>query len=588
MVVRSWPKATLPLLLIAAAGPAVSAAPHVVDPAESNARCGPGLSLGLAGYPGLTITAADRRPAGVDKDRGPTPAHCELVGELEPRQGRDGQAYAIHFHLRLPAAWNGRMLFQGGGGPEGVLGDALGDLQGGQPGNALQLGYAVVSQDSGHDRRRNFVPDRGGESAFGWDPEARKDYAWRSQARVAALAKDLIGAYYGARPHHAYFVGCSKGGQEGVAVAQRAPEAFDGVLADAPGISFPRSVMAQAWDSQAFAAVARRLGARDPAGLPRLGASFSDADLGLVSRAVARACDGLDGLEDGIVGDFAACTTRRVWPALRAARCADAKTPSCLSADQLAALRSVFEGPRDVHGKALYSDWSWDLGIGGEIGGHNYPDWRRWKLGSAAGSENDALALRIGAEALASLMTTPPTPVGPDPESLVRYSLGFDFRRDPARLMRAPAPDGASAWAIYNGRGPLTGFRARGGRMMIVQGVSDPAFSVRDTARWIDGLQRVTGGRAADNVRLFAAPGMGHCRGGPATSMFDALTPLVRWVEQGRAPDRILAVAPPETPWPGRTRPLCAYPAVARYRGAGDVEAAESFVCRPGTRVSAL
>ncbi|MEO6338730.1 MAG: tannase/feruloyl esterase family alpha/beta hydrolase, partial [Caulobacteraceae bacterium] len=190
------------------------------------------------------IASAVSRPAGVPLARPPggppgppitLPAHCEVLGKLQERQGANGQTYAIKFHMRLPAQWNGRFFFQGGGGSNGVIGDAAGNLLGAQPGNALSLGYAVVSQDSGHDNAVNNDPKLQGIGTFGWDAEARRNYGGASIGPVVRTGKALIAAYYGRRPSFTYYVGGSKGGQEGFMAAQRFPEEFDAVLAGYPG-----------------------------------------------------------------------------------------------------------------------------------------------------------------------------------------------------------------------------------------------------------------------------------------------------------------------------------------------------------------
>ena len=141
------------------------------------------------------------------------PAHCELTGDMQGRMGVDGQHYSIRFHLRLPLRWNGKFLFEGGGGTEGDLGSAVGATVPGVP-PAIAQGFAVVSQDSGHDNATNSVPNRGGNVAFGFDPEARANYGGASLRLVAETAKAIIHSYYGRLPERSYFVGCSKGGQE--------------------------------------------------------------------------------------------------------------------------------------------------------------------------------------------------------------------------------------------------------------------------------------------------------------------------------------------------------------------------------------
>lgn len=124
-----------------------------------------------------------------------------------------------------------------------------------------------------------------------------------------------------------------------------------------------------------------------------------------------------------------------------------------------------------------------------------------------------------------------------------------------------------------------TAFRRRGGKMVLWHGLSDGVFSANDTIRWYDALDRREQGGAADFARLFLVPGMGHCSGGPSTSSFSPFTALVDWVERGVAPRSITATAPDNTPWPGRTRPLCAYPNHAQYTGSGGLEDAASFAC---------
>ncbi|MBW8881035.1 MAG: tannase/feruloyl esterase family alpha/beta hydrolase, partial [Asticcacaulis sp.] len=141
------------------------------------------------------------------------PAHCEISGIMHERQGRFDQAYAIRFHMRLPNDWNGRMVFQGGGGSDGDVGDALGHVSSSGP-VALAMGYAVVSQDSGHDNATNTDPTHNGALAFGFDPQARADYGHASLKASAEAARAVLRRAYGRGPHFSYFVGCSKGGQE--------------------------------------------------------------------------------------------------------------------------------------------------------------------------------------------------------------------------------------------------------------------------------------------------------------------------------------------------------------------------------------
>lgn len=335
--------------------------------------------------------------------------HCEISGKLQERKGANGQTYAIRFHMRLPDAWNGRFFFQGGGGSNGTVGNAMGNLLAAQPGNALRLGYAVVSQDSGHDNATNNDPKLEGVVTFGWDAEARRNYGGASIGPVTRVAKGLIRAYYGRAPQFSYYVGGSKGGQEAMMAAQRFPEEFDAVLVGYPGYRLAYAgAVGQMWDAQAFAEAARALGAVDASGLPILGRAFSDEDLAIASQAVLTACDGLDQTVDGMVENFTACTSARVMPAQAAVTCPGAKAATCLLPAQVAALRKVYEGARGPDGALLYSDWAWDAGMGGKTPTGYQQGWRGWKIGDAA--RNDSRAVLLGAPIVATPSTRRPWP----------------------------------------------------------------------------------------------------------------------------------------------------------------------------------
>jgi hypothetical protein len=508
------------------------------------------------------IEEASVKPAG-RTGAADLPRHCEAFGRLDARIGIDRQRYAIRYHLRLPEQWNGRFFFQGGGGTNGNIGDAIGTVGGGAP-NALAQGYAVVSQDSGHDNATNSDPARGGQTAFGADPIARANYGHASLKRVTDAAKAAIAAFYGRGIERSYFVGCSKGGQEGMAVAQRYPEAFDGIVATAPGFSLPKAALAQIWDVQTYGALVG--GTRAGLDTRKLAGAFSPAQWAGVRNAVLKACDKLDGLEDGITGAFAQCTWRHVQPELNSAG---------LSTAQINALQRSFAGPRDGQGRALYSDWAWDAGIGSD-------GWRIWKLGNGP---VPALNVATGGSALSMIFTTPPTPVAGDPASLAAYAMAFDFTHDAGRIFATSADFPLSAWEDQSARSQdLRAFRARGGKMIVPHGASDPVFSIKDTTAWYEEVQRRQRGTAGQFVRVFPVPGMAHCAGGPTTGGFNAFAALVNWVEHGHAPDRIVATAGADTPWPNRTRPLCPYPKIARYIGHGSIEDAANFACKAPSR----
>lgn len=488
------------------------------------------------------------------------PAHCELIGAMNERTGVDGQRYAIRFHLRLPENWNGRFLMQGGGGTNGELGDAIGRVGSSAP-PALAQGFAVLSQDSGHDNATNSVLEKGGATAFGFDPQARADYGGTSLKATTLAARAIIRAFYGADPRHSYFFGCSKGGQEGMMLAQRYPELYDGIVAGAPGFSLPRAAIGEAWNTQSFAAVARSMGQTVSAA--SIAASFSDRDFDLVGKAILAACDGDDGAQDGQVNDHRRCTSEKVLPRLRAQACTAAKAEGCLSTSQIDALLRIHEGARDSKGKQVYAGFPWDAGWA-DMG------WRIWMTGSADG-RIPSINLAMGAPALASIFTTPPTALGASPQAVLDYVLGFDLDRDAARVDAVASPFTRSAWQDIAARSSdLDGFRKRGGRLIVPHGVSDPVFSVNDTTQWFEEVDMRYDGQAASFVRVFPVPGMGHCQGGPATDQYDAFGAIIDWVEKGQEPEQLHAKAGPRSPWPGRERPICPFPKIARPSSEGD------------------
>jgi hypothetical protein len=183
----------------------------------------------------------------------PVPAHCHVQGKIAERTGIDGKPYAIGFDLRMPAAWNGRFFFQGGGGTDGTLRDAVGQLTGGgNTGNALLQGYAVVFTDTGH----LDEPGPDGPYRFGLDPQARLDNGYNAMAQTGRVAKALIAAHYAKAPERSYFVGCSNGGRQAMMMAQRYPDMFDGVIASAPAYRVPLASVQAVYDTQLYARAA--------------------------------------------------------------------------------------------------------------------------------------------------------------------------------------------------------------------------------------------------------------------------------------------------------------------------------------------
>ena len=508
--------------------------------------------------------------------------HCEVLGKINERTGANNQRYAIKFHLRLPANWNRKFFFEGGGGSNGNLGNAMGNLQGGQRATALSLGYAVVSQDSGHDNRENNDPQRNGTTTFGFDPQARLDFGYNSYDQVTQAAKALIRAFYGRAPERSYFVGCSEGGREGMMMSQRFPDYFDGILACSPGFKLPKAALyGHVNDAHAFADVAKAEGIYDRFGQPLLNKTFTDEDLDLAQQAILAACDELDGLKDGIITDFPACSTARVAPKLAEVTCQGPKRNTCLTQVQVTALEKVFAGAKDSKGQQLYADWPWDRGLGGKVGNTYNQGWRIWKIGAYDTPVNSAIIVGLGSGAVSAVFTTPPAVVPTTGDGPMAYLMSIDLDKDANKIYAESGTFTKSSWDFMMASSTdLAAFKNRGGKLIIVHGASDPVFSINDTISWWNDLNKANSGKAAEFARLFAVPGMNHCAGGPATDQFDAFTALVNWVEKGSAPEKIIATAGPNSPWPNRTRPLCVYPAQARYNGSGSVEDAANFSCR--------
>jgi feruloyl esterase len=452
------------------------------------------------------------------------PAHCRLQATLNRRQGVNGLSYGIGLALSLPAAWNGRFLFQGGGGFNGVLADPIGaGVAGGM--SALMRGFAVVSTDSGHRSPGNNSLD----TTFMSDQQALLDFAYQSVERVTAVAKAVIAGHYAKPASRSYYVGCSTGGREAMLAAQRYPMEFDGVIAGAPNMRINYAVLGLDWINVQLNQVAPR-GAN---GQPVTREALSSTQKQAVIDGVRSACDANDGLRDGLVFNTSAC---KFDPKTLACGGANGGA-GCLTATQAAALERAFAGPRTAAGRHLYVPFPFDTGVA---------DPHQGIPGILHGGFNGS-----------SASTT-------DPDAALRWAES----------------NGPSAITDTFGWTNMTTFADRGGKMLFYHGVSDPTFSALDTVDYFRRLGDANGGAEAVQrwSRLFLVPGMGHCGGGSLTvDSFDLLTPLVDWVERGVAPDGIVATRNAE---PRLARPLCPYPRYAHYTGRGDPQQAASFECR--------
>jgi pimeloyl-ACP methyl ester carboxylesterase len=449
------------------------------------------------------------------------PAHCRLEGVIDERIGRDGKPYAIGFAVALPAEWNGRFLFQGGGGLNGSVQPPLGASYAGER-SALLRGFAVASTDSGH-RGQGF------DGSFFRDQLATLNFLYQGVAQVTVVAKAIAERHYGKPPARAYFVGCSTGGREAMMMSQRFPDYYDGIIAVAPAARTSFSNLGLRHAASALNAIAPR----DAQGVPQTRAALSDADRKLIIDGVLQSCDSLDGNRDGFIFAPQKC---EFDPGTLA--CKAGKQEGCLSSAQVQAVRTVMQGPRAVGGKQVYPGYYYDTGIANTQG-------------------------------LAGILAGPFIP-----ES-APVGTTFDVDAAAADAMDARAMVGdSSAWTN------LSSFRGHGGKLIFAHGVSDPWFSAHETVRYYGQLGRDNPEvPLPDWSRLFLVPGMGHCGGGERTlDQFDLLDPLVDWVEGGKAPDRVIATS---RSMPGESRPLCPFPAHAHYTGEGDARKAGSHVCQP-------
>ena len=485
---------------------------------------------------GAQVASAELIPAGPMTT--PVPGSVPVKLDLPPFCRVKGiAATSIGFEVWLPVqGWNGRILSVGNAGFGGV--QPLNSLAEG-----LRQGYAVTGNDTGH---------QGADTSWMKDPARVRLWGHSATHLVTAPTKALVAAYYGSPARRAYFEGCSTGGAQAMEEAEFYPEDFDGIVAGAPGMSYAHLMMSFLWGLKATEAP---------------GALIPPDKLKVLHAGVLAACDGDDGLKDGLISDPQACrfdlASVTCKPAAKGASRAD-----CLTPEQARTARLIYEGPRNSR-----------------TGASIYP-------GFAYGSEADPSTpnpLAYGWSAiqgpLAQTFAIPllRTMVYQDPTWDWR---GFDWDKDVAEVDRRVGPD------ITALSPDLRRFKAHGGKLLIYQGWGDQlngqALPIEYRRAVIDFLASKGDTRAehaADGfLRVFMAPGMAHCAGGPGFTNFDALSALQAWVESGDAPDLILASRPSvasPTPAAGgsATRPICAYPKSARYTGSGSAADAASFKC---------
>ena len=458
---------------------------------------------------------------------GTTPEYCRVDGHVAT------PGNTVNFRLGLPAAWNGKFLFEGVGG----FGGTIGSLNAG-----LEKGYASASTDTGH---------QGSVIDASWalnNPAKRIDYAYRGTHVTAVAAKALSQAYYGTAPRHAYFDGCSNGGRQALMEAQRYPEDFDGIIAGDPSFG-------------TLGQLRRTLVYQTLLSSPEH--FLSAAKIALLANAVMKSCDAQDGLADGLITDPRACTFTP-----ESLKCAGPDGPDCLTSAELETVNAIHGDLKGPFGRTLVR-----FPLGHEDGATG---WQAWVTGASTPERR----------ADGTLALTGRMPAGYSfQDGYLKYLAfegadgTFDWRtfnldRDGSKLQ--PFMD------EFSPTNPdLSKLRARGGKLILYHGWADPALSALGTIAYYEDVVKKAGGRSQSDrfVELFMVPGMHHCQGtGPGPNSFDMLTALDEWVERGAAPSRVVA-SHTSNGIVDRTRPLCPYPQVAKYLGRGSIDQAENFQC---------
>jgi len=494
---------------------------------------------GLVGNPALTFVSATQVPATAT-----TPTHCEVLltqstpGLSGPAAGyAEGQSQSIRMRIVLPekAAWNGKLMASTGPGSQGQINSSTGFLVGTNSGStlpyAIQLGYVGSMTDAGHVSGEEFAVI---QSTRTLNVGKLTDWVVRASTDTTRWAKAIARTYYGAPVSRAYWNGCSGGGLQGMTQAQLNAAEYDGFLIGAPAIYWARWQLSRAWAP----IVAKDL-------LTPYGKSLSAAQIDAANRAAVAACDGIDGVIDGVLADARACTF-----SAKANICGvqgAPASPNCLDAQQADAMDRIWDGPRNTKGARVW--FPSDRGV--------------------------------------NFSVTPPATI-----ALFQWGhadLTFDWR---TVTMETYAEEvelvtNTVSELIDTQDAELEGARRRGAKIILLHGTADATIFAGQS---LDYYRRVAaaGGGTPDYAglqswfRFFLMPGLGHCYVGfgglttPGVGATDPFPALVNWVENGVAPDTILGSG---SSVPGRTRPLCPYPKTAVYNGSGDINDARNHRC---------
>jgi feruloyl esterase len=463
------------------------------------------------------------------------PGFCRIVAHAKPVADSD-----IPIEIWMPlAGWNGKLIGLSNGGFAGQI-DYM------ALGASIARGYAAAATDTGHS-----ASPADASWALG-HPEKVVDFGHRGIHEMTRIAKLVVQRYAGSAPARSYFTGCSDGGREALMEAQRYPDDYDGILAGAPANYWTGLLSMAPFDTQALTATP---------------ASFiPPAKIPVIAQAVLAACDKLDGVADGILNDPRQC---HFDPASIQCKAGE-EAEKCLSADQVVALKTIYGGLRDSGGPTVFPGYL----PGAEDGNGG---WRLWITGPAP--VKSAIAF-LGIGYFSNMVY--------EKRDWDYKSFTMDSGLQAAKAKTSEALDAVNP--------DLSAFRSHGGKLILYHGWNDPAIPAVNTVNYYQDVIAKMGQANTDFfARLYMVPGMQHCGGGPGPSSFGAfvgslpddpqhnvLVALENWVEKGTAPSTIIATKTAEgNPQgaPTMTRPLCPYPQSAMYKGTGDTNSAESFVC---------
>jgi feruloyl esterase len=502
--------------------------------------------LGELALPGAKITSAGMVKTGVFTPPSLNPEQtadaaiykaladfCRVQAEAMPSNDSD-----IKIEVWMPGTgWNGRFLGVGNGG-------FAGEINYHELATALSNGYAASSTDTGH---------TGAAIDARWalgHPEKIVDFGHRGIHEMTRVSRVVVEAFYGNGPRKSYFAGCSNGGRQALMEAQRYPEDYDGILAGAPANYWSHLLTSAVWDAQALIAT--------PASY------IPSSKVSAIAQAVNAACDGEDGVTDGIINDPRQCHFRT-----ESLLCKGTESDKCLTAPQVATLDKLYGGAHDSSGRKIFPGFL----PGAEDGNGG---WGLWITGSAPGK---SLLFFFGSGFFANMAYN---------------KADWDYRH--ANLDEAVKTADGGPDKIMNATDPnLKPFAARGGKLLLYHGWNDPAISALNTIDYYNAVSKELGQQQLErSVRLFMEPGMQHCAGGPGPDSFgqswtpapgdpahDVQLALEQWVEKGTAPSEIIATkyARDSDKTVKMTRPLCSYPRFAKYKGRGSSDDAANFVC---------